>query len=204
MIVTVEVPAPLAASVTLAGETAHVGGTDVVGVMAQVSATEPTNPLVEARVMTSVLPVVAPGARVRAVGRGVSVNEAAGGAATVTTIVDEVMTVVPLVPVTVTLREPLVLAVVLIVSTLVPVPPELSVADVGAREQVPVAVPLAFATEQVRATAPAKAFLEARVMVSVLPVVAPAAREMAVVAGVTVNVGTALTTSETADAVEVA
>ena len=298
-IVKVEEPVPLAASVTLVEEGLHVGGSAAVplpvNAMEQVRTTEPANPLVEARVMVSVLPDVAPGARVMVVGEAARVNDGVGtvttmgnelaatsgplvpntvttreplvpavvlmvrtlfprlpevsptevgvreqvpakvpvalaaeqvraavpakwfteasvrlsvlvvtpdasviavkagmilkvGAVAVTTIVDALTTVVPLVPVTITLRTPLAPAVVLMVSTLVPVPPEVSVAEVGAKEQVPSAVPLAFVTSQVRATVPAKESCEANVMVSVSPVVAPATSVIAVVAGVTVKV----------------
>jgi len=187
--VIVEVPVPPAVSETFVGATAQVGWkvAELV-VIEQVSATEPTKLLIEVSVSLAELPVVAPETKLREA--GVLNVKVGGGTVTVTTIVDALTTVVPLLPVTITLRTPLVPAVVLMVSTLLPVPPEVRVSEVGAKEQVPVAVPLAFVTEQVRATVPAKESCEANVMVSVLPVVAPAASVMAVVVGVIVNVTT--------------
>jgi len=91
----------------------------------------------------------------------------------VTTILLLVTTVVPLVPVTVTFSVPAVPAVVVIVSTSVLEEPEVRASVPEASEQVPAAVPVAFATEQVMVTVPAKLSTEAMVMLSVLPVVAP-------------------------------
>jgi hypothetical protein len=62
---------------------------------------------------------------------------------------DDVTTVEPLVPVTVTLRTPEVPGVVVMVSVLVVLPPEVRVPEVGKRAQVPAAVPLLFVAEQV-------------------------------------------------------
>ena len=88
---------------------------------------------------------------------------------------EEVTTVVPLVPVTVTLRTPEVPGVVVMVSVLVPVPPEVSETGVVGEHE-PAAVPLTFVTEQLTTTAPAKLLVEVSVITSVLPVVAPEIR----------------------------
>jgi hypothetical protein len=64
-------------------------------------------------------------------------------------MVDDVTTVEPLVPVTVTLSTPEVPGVVVMVSVLVALPPEARVPDVGERAQEPAAVPLPLVAEQV-------------------------------------------------------
>lgn len=58
-------------------------------------------------------------------------------------------------------------------SVLVAVPPAVSVAALGRIVQAPAAVPLAVVTEQRSWSVPAKAPVEAMVMASTLPVVAP-------------------------------
>ena len=181
-VVGTEEPVPLAVSVTLVEEGLHVGRSEAVplpvNVMVQVRPTVPANPLAEARVTVSVLPDVAPGARVMVVGKAARVNDGVG---TVTRMGAELAaTSGPLAPNTVTTREPLVPAVVLMVSTLFPRLPEVSATEVGAREQVPAKVPVALAAEQVRAAVPAKLFTEASVMLSVI-VVTPDANVIAVV-----------------------
>ena len=195
LITTIVVAVPLADSVTEVVLLAHVGGFETVpppvSAIVQLTATPPTNPLVEVSVMVSVLPDVAPGARVMVVGEAARVNDGDG---TVTRMGNELAaTSGPLVPNTVTTREPLVPAVVLMVSTLFPRLPEVSATEVGAREQVPAKVPVALAAEQVRAAVPAKLFTEASVRLSV--VVAPDVNVIAVVAGVMLKVGAVAVTT---------
>ncbi len=146
--------------------------------------TELAKPFTEATVIVSVTlaPVVVT-ARSE-VEAGVTVNV---GPTTVTTIVDEETTVDPLVPLTVTFSVPLVFAVVFTVSVLVELPDAASVTEVGLREHVPAALPLALVTVQVSATVPAKLLTEAREIVAVLPVVAPALTVNALEPGVTVK-----------------
>ena len=156
-------------------------------VTAQVSCTPPAKPFCDVTVMLSVLPVAAPAVTVSFVEAGTTVKLGVL-APTVTTIVADVTTVVPLVPVTVTFRVPV--PVVLVMDrVLVPLPPALKVAEVGDSEQLPAADPLELVTAQVSATVPEKLFTDARVIVSVLPVFAPAVKESVVEVGVTVKVG---------------
>jgi len=154
--------------------------------MTQDTLTVPAKPLVEVRVTTFVFWVVAPEVKESDGVCGLRVKE---GAVRVTAMVEEVTTVVPLVPVTVTLRVPAVPTVVLTVSTVEPEPPEVRASEVGERLHVPAAVPLAVVTVQVRATVPTKLFTDLRAMESVLPVVAPEINEIAVEVGMTVKVG---------------
>jgi hypothetical protein len=185
---TVAVPVPSEASVTLVGATEQVGGKAAVPVeIEHVRATAPAKPLVEVRVRGSELPVVAP--EVKLSEGTEAVNVKVGGLEVTVTATGEVTEIEPFVPVTVTLRAPLVPDVVVTVSTLVPVPPEVSVTEVGARAQVPAAVPLAVDTAQVRATVPANPFVEVSVMVEVLPVVAPATRVNVAGEGARVKLG---------------
>jgi hypothetical protein len=186
----IEVPVPPAVRVTLPGAAEHIGwkAAELVEIE-QVIATGPTKPLVEVSVRVSELPVVAPEVKLSEGADALNVKVGAAGAVIVT-LIDEVTVIAPLIPVTVTLRTPLVPAVVLTVSTLVPVPPNESGTEVGATVQVPAAVPLVLDTAQVKATAPAKPFVEASVKVSVLPVVAPAVRLSEGVVALSVKLGT--------------
>jgi len=170
MTVSVLVVVPAAARVTGVGAMEQVPSVE--GVTEQVIATDPAKLLTEARVTTSVLPVVAPEINVMLALAGVTVNV---GPTTVTAIAELATTVLPDVPVTTTCIIPEVAAVGLIVRVVLPVPPEARVTEVGASEQVPVALPERLVTVQVVATAPAKVLTDAMVMRSVLPVVAPAA-----------------------------
>jgi len=168
--VTVVVFVPPAVSVTLAGEAAQVPtGDPLTTVVVQPIVTVPAKPLTEATVITLVLPVVAPAAIFSVVGSGVSVKD---DAVSVTAMAEEVTTVVPLVPVTVTFNTPEVPGVVVMVNVLVPVPPEVRATGV-VEAQVPAAVPLTLVTVQLTTTEPTKLFTEAKVIASVLPVVAP-------------------------------
>ena len=152
-----------------------------------VRATVPAKVFTEANATLALLPVVAPDTTLSVGFETPTVNVGAP-ASTVTAIVDEVITVLPLVPVTVTFRTPLVPAVVLIVTTLVPVPPDARTTDTGLSEHLPAAVPLALVTEHVRATVPAKVSTEASATLAVLLVVAPDTTVKASVPGVTVKV----------------
>jgi len=162
------------------------------------SATAPANPFVDATEM--LLVALAPGTTVAAPGVAVTVKPGVAAGVTETTITEEVSTVDPLVPVTVTSRTPAVPAVVLMVNTEFATAPELTTAEAGAIEQLPAAVPLAVLTEQPSATVPAKLFTEATVIESVP--LAPANSETLVADGVTVKLEGAVTTSARATEVE--
>jgi len=122
-----------------------------------------------------VLPVAAPETRISEAVAGVRVKP--GVTTLAVTVVEAVaaideLAVVP-VPVTAAVRTPLVPAVVTMVRVLVPVPPDVTVTELGETEQLPAAVPvpLRLAALQVRAIVPAKPLVEAAVMVlvTVLP-----------------------------------
>jgi hypothetical protein len=170
--VTVEVAVPLA--VRVAGVAVQEpAAVPLVLVATQLTVTVPAKPLTEVRVTTLVLPVVAPEVRLSVSGKAAIVNE---DAVRLTVMAEDVTTVVPLVPVTVTLRTPEVPGVVVMVSVLVPVPPEVSVTEPGDMAQVPAAVPPTLVTVQVDVTPPAKLLSDAKVTTSVLPVVTPEIR----------------------------
>jgi hypothetical protein len=103
----------------------------------------------------------------------------------------------------VTLSTPEVPGVVVMVSVLVPVPPEVSATGVVAA-QVPAAVPLTLVTVQEVTTEPTKLLVEVSVKTSVLPVVAPEIRLYVEVAGTTVKLGPAVTVTGRPGEVEVA
>ena len=200
LMVRVANPVPPAVSVTLEGETAHVGGYAAeLMLSAQESATAPAKFPVEATVSVVVLPVVAPEVKLSEEGEELKVNE---GAVTVTVTVD-VTVRLPLIPVTTTDSVPAPPTVLLLmVSVLMPVPPDVSVTEAGAREQVPAAVPVKVVTLQVRPTVPEKVFTDASVRLSMVELLDPDPSAGVVVVGVMLNRGP-LTTTVMADEVTV-
>jgi hypothetical protein len=188
LIVTTPAPIPPDASTTDAGLIKHVPAAVPLELATEhVSATVPAKVFAEANTTRELLPVVAPDMRLSD-GFVTSKVNVGAPASTVTAIADEVISVPPLLPVTVTLRTPLVPAVVLTVTTLAPVPSDVSATDAGLSEQVPAAVPLELVTEHVRATVPANVSTEANATLAVLPDAAPDTTVKASVPGVTVKV----------------
>ena len=180
---------PPAVSVTVEGETEQ---PLPVTPVEQLRLTVPAKLLTEVIVRLLVFPVVAPEVRLSVLGEVAIVKE---GGVTVTAIVAGTV-MEPLVPVTTALKVPLLPGTVFTVTMLVPVPPEESDTGEVAEQVLPVVVPLAPVTAQVRATEPEKPFSEVRVTASVLPAVAPARTENDVLAGDRLKVGDVLITSD--------
>ena len=153
---------------TLAGASVHTESLPALPPLTeQASDTLPANPFVDATEM--LLVALAPETTLDAPGVAATVKPGEATCATETTIKEEVSTIEPLVPVTVTSRTPAVPAVGLIVSTEFAVKPGLMAAEAGASEQLPAAFPLAVLTEQLSATVPTKPLTDATVMESVVP-----------------------------------
>jgi hypothetical protein len=181
----VTTPEPPAVSTALAGLTAQVGGkTSELAEIEQESATVPLKALTELSGVVVVLAAVAPEVRLSAAG-ALRLRDAP---VTVTEMAAELTVVVPLVPVTVTLRVPAVPNVVAIVRTVLE-ELLLSTTEVGRTEQLPAALPLVVVTVHVSATVPAKLLREAMAIVSALPLVAPESNERLLLVGVIVKVG---------------
>jgi len=134
----------------------------------QVRATVPAKPLTEARVMVLV-PLPAAG-MVTIEGEGVSVKD---DAVRVTTTAGALVVTPPPTPVITMLSVPDVPGIVTMLSVLDEDPALDRVTVEGESAQDPAAVPPLLVTMQLRATEPAKAFVEVRVIASVFPVVAP-------------------------------
>lgn len=140
----------------------------------QVVVTVPAKPPVEVSCRLAVFPLsVAAVTTVSDEGVGAAVK---AGPVTVTCTAGEVMTMFPLLPVTVMLSIPAVFAGVTMLRVLALELPEVSATLLGCRLQVPEVLPVIVVTVQERFTDPAKPPTEAIVRPSVLPVVAPEAK----------------------------
>lgn len=171
--VTLVLPVPPEVSATEFGVTEQVGvpPATLLPEIEHVVVTVPTKPLTEVSCRLVVLPL-----------RGADVTTVSGdGVAaavklepvTVTSTAGDVITTPPLVPVTVTLRVPVVPTGVTILRVLTLEPPEVTETLLGCRLQVPDVLPVTAVTVQERFTVPVKPPTEAIVIPSVFPVVAP-------------------------------